>query len=439
MTKKATPAQSDRSWEHKVNIPELLAPAGSFEKLASAVHYGADAIYCGGKKYSLRAHATNFSDRELKKVVAYAHRKSVKVYVTVNVIAHNEDFKDLPDYLLFLSEINIDGIILADPGILSLARKTIPQVPIHLSTQANVTNSSSALFWQKQGASRLNVARELDLSEIAAIKKVLSSRGDTQVEVFVHGALCISYSGRCMLSSYLTGRDANRGECAQPCRYRYTLMEEKRPEQYFPVEEDNRGTYIFNAKDLCLLNMLPALVASGVDSLKIEGRMKSAYYVGSVVRVYRAALDFIKASLTQKAPLPAEFMKEISKVGTRGLSENFLNGPPSADDMIYATPRITQNYIPAGIVRTFNKTVNPGTNCSLEVEFRNPVDQGEELEYLDHGLKSISFELKKMCTKDGEPRDRANPGDILWIQPIPYSADFKEYGLLRKQSNPKDS
>ncbi|MDA8165592.1 MAG: U32 family peptidase, partial [Desulfobacteraceae bacterium] len=271
--------------------PELLAPAGSFEKLVTAIHYGADAVYLGGKQFSLRARATNFDEAGLREAVAYAHARGVKAYVTVNVFARREDFARLPGYLVFLGEIGADAIIVSDPGILRVASRVVPGLAIHLSTQANVTNPESARFWREQGVSRLNLARELSLPEIAAIRESL----DARIEIFVHGALCISYSGRCLLSHYLTGRSANRGDCAHPCRYRYALVEEKRPGQHFPVEEDDRGTYIMNARDLCLLARLPELLAAGVDSLKIEGRMKGVYYVGGVVRVYRAALDALAA------------------------------------------------------------------------------------------------------------------------------------------------
>jgi putative protease len=244
-------------------IPELLAPAGNMEKLKTAIHYGADAVYLGGRKYSLRARAGNFDDREIRQAVDYAHDRGVKVYITINIFAHNRDLDGLEEYLLVLEDADVDGLIVADPGILFICNQTVPKMPIHLSTQANVTNGASARFWAAQGVARLNLARELGLVEIREIRQAT----DIQLEIFVHGALCISYSGRCMLSNYFTGRDANQGDCAHPCRYSYTIVEEKRPGQYFPVEEDERGTYIFNSRDLCLLGRLPELIGAGADSI----------------------------------------------------------------------------------------------------------------------------------------------------------------------------
>jgi putative protease len=257
---------------------ELLAPAGNLEKLKIAVHYGADAVYLGGKHFSLRAQAGNFNETDLAEAVSFCHNHQARLFVTVNIFAHNRDFNKLDSYLRFLAEIGVDGLIISDPGIIRLAKKIIPAMSLHLSTQANVTNWNSALFWQEQGVSRINPARELGLAEIKKIKEKIKAK----IEIFVHGALCISYSGRCMLSLYLTGRDANQGLCAHPCRYSYRLEERKRPGQYFPVEEDKRGTYIFNSKDLCLINRLPELLNAGVDSLKIEGRMKGIYYAGGM-------------------------------------------------------------------------------------------------------------------------------------------------------------
>jgi len=436
--KKATSVGSREG--ETVNKPELLAPAGSYEKMVTAIHYGADAIYCGGKQYSLRAHATNFSDSELKQVVAYAHHHAVKVYVTVNIFAHQRDFAELADYLLYLREIDVDGIIVSDPGVVAEARRVVPEVEMHLSTQANVTNSASVLFWRDQGVSRINLARELTLSEIKAIKQELTRAGaDTQLEVFVHGALCISYSGRCLLSSYLTGRDANRGECAHPCRYRYTLLEEKRPGQYFPVEEDDRGTYIFNSKDLCLLHALPELIQTGIDSLKIEGRMKSLFYVGGVVRVYRAALDFLFSRKDCRPGSPfltslgAAYMEELSRVGTRGGSENFITGPPAGDAMLYHTPRLTQKYIPAGVVRTITPATESSPQSTVEIEFRNPVNTGEVLEFLGPGLDSFFFTVKGLQSPDGTSVDRANPGDCLRVFAASPSGGWQVNGLVRKK------
>lgn len=420
-----------------IKIPELLAPAGSFEKMVAAIHYGADAVYCGGRKYSLRAHAGNFSEKELGEAVRYAHANNVKLYVTVNIFAHQEDLQGLEKYLLYLKEIEVDGVIVSDPGILGLTKQTIPGIPIHLSTQANVTNPLNARFWETQGVARLNLARELSLAEIVAIRNGLDAK--TQIEVFVHGALCISYSGRCLLSYYFTGRDANRGECAHPCRYRYALLEEKRPGQYFPVEEDQHGTYIFNSKDLCLLNKLPQLISSRVDSLKIEGRMKSVYYVGAVVRVYRAALDYLAAKSKDILPkqksikLPSSFMNELRKVGTRGYTENFLSGLPDGEDMLYDRPRTEQDYVPVGVVRGYGGTGQPET--WLEVEVRNPFRKGETIEYLcKKGINTVLFSVAELLDRDGIPLEQANPGNVVRVCYGPeVGAIFEVNGLLRKK------
>jgi putative protease len=430
--KASTSNTTDTSSASAINMPELLAPAGSFEKMKAAIHYGADAVYLGGKKFSLRAHASNFSEEEMRQAVSYAHQKKVKVYVTANILAHQEDMRGLEDYLLFLREILVDGIIISDPGILMLAKECIPQVPIHLSTQANVTNPVNARFWQSQGVARLNLARELSLSEIAAVRGNLDTK--TQIEVFVHGALCISYSGRCLLSYYFTGRDANRGECAHPCRYKYVLQEEKRPGQYFPVEEDEHGTYIFNSRDLCLLNTIPQLIKSGVDSLKIEGRMKTVYYVGAVVRVYRAALDYLAVQMKAggKSSLPPVYMEELMKVGTRGYTENFIFGPPGAEDMLYDRPRIDQEYIPVGVVQSFG-TRDKNENW-LQVEIRNPLRKGETIEYLGRDIDIVSLKVLELLDQDNIPLEQANPGNAVKII---YSADSERdwlvNSLLRKK------
>jgi putative protease len=405
-----------------------------------AIHYGADAIYCGGKRYSLRAHATNFGEEELRRVVDYAHARGVKVYVTVNIFAHEADFEGLDDYLLFLRDIGVDGLIISDPGIIAEAKRLTPEMRLHLSTQANVTNSASALFWQGLGLSRLNLARELSMLEIAAIKNALTIAGrPTELEVFVHGALCISYSGRCLLSCYLTGRDANRGDCAHPCRYRYALVEEKRPGQYFPIEEDDRGSYIFNSKDLCLLRQLPPLIRTGISSLKIEGRMKSLFYVGSVVRVYRAALDFLWGETGPRDggqipdDLPAVYMEELAKVGTRGETDNFSIAPPAAEAMIYDTPRLTQEYAPAGIVRRVLPASESGPQRKAEIEFRNPVKKGEVLEFLGRGLASFVFQIEEFRNQDGDQVERANSGDLLRVDTAPTVLNWETNGLLRKK------
>lgn len=409
-------------------MPELLAPAGSFEKLVTAIHYGADAVYLGGKEFSLRARAANFDDDNVRRAVRYAHDHGVKVYVTVNIFAHNRDLHSLEDYLAFLRDSGADGLIVSDPGILALARQVVPDLPLHLSTQANVTNWASARFWAGQGISRLNLARELGLEEIRTIR----AASTIELEVFVHGALCISYSGRCMLSNYFTGRNANQGDCAHPCRYSYALMEEKRPGQYFPVEEDERGTYIFNSRDLCLLNQLPALIDAGVNSIKIEGRMKSVGYVGAVVRLYRLALDWIQQQLFSgesavSLVLPDAFHKELSKIGTRGQTENFFSARPSSGDMLYDRMRIEQGYVPVGIVRTV---------APLLIETRHVLALGDQVEYLGRAIEPATVTVSAMQMEDGTALSRANPGNRVILQTDPALASIEPQSLLRKRIEP---
>ncbi len=410
-------------------LPELLAPAGNYEKLITAVHYGANAVYLGGKRFSLRAKAGNFDDEMMRQGVLFAHEHGVKVYATINIIAHNSDLVGLDSYLTTLKNLAVDGIIISDPGILNHARKIVPTLPIHLSTQANVTNHASASFWLAQGAVRLNLARELSLEEIKEIRAKVTG----ELEIFVHGALCISYSGRCMLSNYMTGRDANQGSCAHPCRFSYTLLEEKRPGEYFPVEEDERGTYIFNSKDLCLLDMLPQLVAAGVDSLKIEGRMKSIFYVGGVVRVYRAALDFL-AQLPKEAwedpsaiRMPEQLTQELQKTGTRGITENFINERPGSKEMIYTSSRAEQSYEPVAVIR------NPGE--APLVEMRNQAMPGEQIEYMKQGAGLITLKIVAMTDETGTAIIKANPGNLVVMTTDPPLSDGAAHGILRRKKN----
>ncbi len=422
-----------------MKIPELLAPAGNYEKLVTAVAYGADAVYLAGKEFGLRAKAGNFTPEKMAEAIAFAHKYGVKVYVTVNIFAHNKDINLLPDYLLQLASLGADGIIVADPGVLAVARRLVPQLPVHLSTQANVTNGESAHFWLGQGVCRLNLARELSFAEICEIRSKVAG----ELEIFVHGALCISYSGRCMLSSYFTGRNANKGACAHPCRFRYALVEEKRPGEYFPVEEDERGTYIFNSQDLCLLKKLPLLVAAGVDSLKIEGRMKSLFYVAGVVRVYRAALDYLKKlpesawKLPELIQIPGYLVDEITKIGTRGMTENFFMEKPSSEDMIYQSSRLEQLFEPVAVVRKA-----AGYGEPILVEMRNTVFPGETIEYMDSscGEDVVESVVTRFCTEEGEDVKKANPGNrlLLFLEDQETSVrecgqGYELYGIFRRK------
>jgi len=411
--------------DKKKRIPELLAPAGNMEKLITAIHYGADAVYLGGNKYSLRARAGNFDDQTIAEAVEYCHCRDVKLYVTVNIFAHNRDLTDLDEYLVSLEQAGVDALIVADPGIIHRCREVIPAMDIHLSTQANVTNKASAAFWAEQGVSRLNLARELGLGEIREIREETG----IGLEIFVHGALCISYSGRCMLSNYFTGRDANKGDCAHPCRYSYKLVEEKRPGQYFPVEEDERGTYIFNSRDLCLIDRLPELIHAGANALKIEGRMKSMGYVGAIVRVYRAALDEIAQQLAtgdtlDNIKLPPSYRQEINKIGTRGQTENFFDTPPSATDMLYDIMRVEQPYAPVGIVRS---------EQPLLLEARNVLETGDQIEYLGRDLEPVVCKVVSMQTQQGEPTARANPGNRVVVETDPQIENPELYSIFRKR------
>ncbi len=407
-------------------IPELLAPAGNFEKMVTAIHYGADAVYMGGRQFSLRAKAGNFSDSAMEKAVRTAHSHGVKVYVTINILAHNRDFVDLDDYLLRLRHTGVDGLIIADPGILYRAMKMVPEIPVHLSTQANVTNAQAAEFWFDQGVQRLNLARELSLEEIREVRASCAG----ELEIFVHGAICISYSGRCMLSNYMTGRDANQGACAHPCRYSYKLIEEKRPGEYFPVEEDERGTYIFNSKDLCLLEGLPELIAAGASSLKIEGRMKSIFYVGGVTRIYRAALDYLKGlpavawENPDKIVLPSVFLEEIKKTGTRGITENFFRGAPASSEMIYDSPRVAMRVEPVAVIRKQGKVPL--------VEARNVIETGDVVEYMLPGASTVSVTVVRMVNEKGQEQQRANPGNRLYLHTDPGLPLLKMNGIIRR-------
>ena len=373
--------------------PELLAPAGTLEKLKMALAFGADAVYLGGKAYGLRALGGNFTQDELREAVAYAHARAAKVYVTVNIFPHNADLNGLPDYLRFLQEIQVDGLLVADLGVFMMAKEVAPQLPLHISTQANNTNWRTVCEWQKLGAQRVVLARELSLQEIREIRQ----HTDVELEMFVHGAMCISYSGRCLLSSYFTGRDANRGSCAQCCRWKYALVEETRPGQYFPIAEDERGTYIMNSKDLCLLPYLPEVMACGVDSLKIEGRMKSVHYAASVTKAYRAAIDsYVKDP--QNFAVRQEWREELAKVSHRPYTTGFAFGRPTAEDQVYGTSSYEQNSDFVGLVRDYDAA----TGYAL-VEQRNNMKCGQELEIFPPQGDGWRQELRDMLDEDGEP------------------------------------
>lgn len=380
--------------------PELLAPAGDLEKLKFAFAYGADAVYAGGASFGLRAYAGNLDNSEMLQGVEYAHHLGRKLYITVNIFAHEQDFEGLRDYLKQIDDMGVDGIIVSDPGILSLAKDTAPDLPVHLSTQANCTNAYSANFWFAQGIKRAVLARELTLEELSS----LSPKVKGELEIFIHGAMCMSYSGRCLLSNYLTGRDANRGECTHPCRWGYSLLEKKRPGEYFPIEEDSRGSYIFNSHDLCLLPYLPELKNLGLASYKIEGRMKSAYYVASTVKVYREALDILwehgEGRFKEMVP---QWLEEMDKVSHRDYSTGFLFGKPGAEAHNIETSHYIREYSFVGkileedVCASFGKAAETG----FWIEQRNHFKAGDELEVLAPEEKPWRFTVTDLWDLDG--------------------------------------
>lgn len=386
--------------------PELLAPAGTMEKLQMALAYGADAAYLGGTQFGLRAFGGNFTNDEIRAAVQLAHGMGRKVYVTVNVFPHNDDLVSLPDYLRFLAEAGVNAVLVADLGVFMCAREVAPALPVHISTQANNVNWRTVRAWQELGATRVVLARELSREEIREIRR----QTDVELELFVHGAMCISYSGRCLLSSYFTGRDANRGGCAQSCRWQYALVEVSRPGEYYPIAEDERGTYIMNSKDLCLLPYLDEVVASGIDSLKIEGRMKSVHYVASVVKAYRMALDAACAGTPYE--VREEWIEELGKVSHRAYTTGFFLGKTTAADQIYGSSSYEQTSDFVGLVHSYNAESGLAT-----VEQRNNMKLGQEIEIFQPRGASFRQELREMWDADGQPITAApHPQQIVRIR-----------------------
>ncbi|GAA0114429.1 peptidase U32 family protein [Clostridium senegalense] len=384
--------------------PEILAPAGNLEKLKTAINFGADAVYLGGSKLNLRAFADNFSNEELKEGIKYAHDREKKVYVTLNVFPHNEDLEGLEEYLKELYELGTDAIIVSDPGIIMTAREVVPELEIHLSTQANNVNYKSAIFWHKQGVKRIVLARELTLEEVTDIKNKIPKSLD--LEIFVHGSMCMSYSGRCLLSNYMTGRDSNRGACAQPCRYKYKLVEEKRNEEYFPIMEDDRGTYIMNSKDLCMIEYIPELVKTGSVSLKIEGRMKSAYYVATVVKAYKEALDtYMKDPEGYK--FNPKWLQQLDRPSHRKYYTGFYLG--DKDSQIYESSSYIRNYDIIGIVKDFNKEEGIAT-----IEQRNKVFDNDTVEVLRPVGDNIEVKLTEMEDENGKKIESAPSAQMIF-------------------------
>ena len=371
---------------------ELLAPAGDLEKLKIAVLYGADAVYIGGEAYGLRAKAKNFDIDTMAEGVKFAHDHGVKVYVTANIFAHNPDFEGMADYFKAVEAIGVDALIISDLGVFSVAKEAVPNMEIHVSTQANNTNYKSAQMWYKLGAQRVVVARELSMKEIRQIRDSIPE--DMEIEAFVHGAMCISYSGRCLISQYMTGRDANHGACAQPCRWNYSLMEEKRPGEFFPVEEDSRGTYLYNSKDMCMIEHIPQLIECGISSLKIEGRAKSAYYVACVTNAYRHGID----AVMNGEPLPQWVVDETEKISHRAYSTGFYSGHE---------PGQTVNS--GGYIRGWDvAAVCTGEgNGMMRLSQRNRFFRGETVSVLEPGEVPYDLTLSEIYNEDMEPIESA--------------------------------
>lgn len=354
---------------------ELLIPAGSLETLKVAVQYGANAVYLGGEAFGLRANAKNFTMDEIREGVSIAHAKNVKVFVTANILAHNYDLEGVREYFQELGTTGIDAVLIADPGVFMIAKETLPkEIELHVSTQANNTNYETFLFWYRLGAKRVVCARELSLAEIREIRAHIPE--DMDMEAFVHGAMCISYSGRCLLSNFFTGRDANRGECTHPCRWKYTVMEETRPGQYFPVEETDRGTFIFNSKDLCMIEHIPELITAGIDSLKIEGRMKTALYVATVARTYRRAIDDYLESPEKYQANMEWYKQEIGKCTYRAFTTGFYFGKPSHEDQIYDSNTYIAGAVYMGTIR------DTDADGWSYLEQKNKFSVGETLEIM---------------------------------------------------------
>lgn len=406
---------------------ELLAPAGNLEKLKMAILYGADAVYLAGKEFGLRTASDNFSFEEMEEGVRFAHERGRKVYLTMNIIPHNEDFNNAEDFLKKAVATGIDAVIVSDPGLFTMVKKTAPQLDIHVSTQANVTNTSTVNFWHSIGASRVVLARELSLKEIREIRAGIPE--DMELEAFVHGAMCMSYSGRCLLSSFMTGRNANKGDCAQPCRWKYHLVEEKRPGEYFPIEESERGTFIFNSKDLCMIRHIPELINSGIVSFKIEGRVKSSFYVATVVKAYRDAIDAYYEA--KKAGTEFKFnekwYEEITKVSNRDFTTGFFFGKPNDNDHNYGTSSYLRSYSFIGIIKGYDPE-----NKHIIVEQRNKFNTGDRVEVLPPEGDSFDFVVTRMFDAEGNIIETA-PHPQMEVR-IPMD-ELPVHSLLRKSND----
>ena len=402
---------------------ELLVPAGSLEVLKVAVDYGADAVYIGGQAYGLRAKADNFSIDEMKEAAAYAHAKNAKVYVTANIFAHNYDIDGMKTYFEQLKDTGVDAVLVSDPGIFTLAKETMPDMELHISTQANNTNYGTYQFWYQMGAKRVVTARELSLEEIREIRSRIPE--DMEIETFIHGAMCISYSGRCLLSNYLTGRDSNQGACTHPCRWKYSVMEESRPGEYFPVYENERGTFIFNSKDLCMVEHMEDILTSGIDSLKIEGRMKTALYVATVARTYRKAIDDCMESPEKYHANMPWYQEQISNCTYRQFTTGFFYGKPTQEAQIYDNNTYIKEYTYLGIV---GETNEEGKYC---ISQRNKFSVGEQIEVMKPNGDNIEATVKSIQDEEGNQMESApHPKQILYID---LGIKLDRYDILRRK------
>ncbi len=403
--------------------PELLIPAGSLEVLKIAVIFGADAVYIGGEAFGLRAKAKNFSMEEIREGIAFAHAHGAKVYITANILAHNADLDEVRAYFSELKELAPDALIISDPGVFVIAGEVCPGIERHISTQANNTNYQTYLFWHAQGAKRVVSARELSLREIAEIRKRIPD--GLEIETFIHGAMCISYSGRCLLSNYLTGRDANQGSCTHPCRWNYTLMEEQRPGEYLPVFENERGTYIFNSKDLCMIDHIPELISAGIDSFKIEGRMKTALYVAAAARTYRKAIDdYMESQEKYRANLPW-YREQIACCTYRQFTTGFFFGKPTQEAQIYDSSTYVKEYTYLGTVEGFGE----GGLCRIRQH--NKFSVGERIEVMKPDGENLNVTVLKILDEEGNAMESApHPKQALYID---FGIPLERYDILRRK------
>ena len=407
---------------------ELLIPAGSLDVLKTAVIYGADAVYIGGEAFGLRAKAKNFTTEDMKEGIAFAHERGVKVYVTANILAHNEDLAGVEQYFEELRQIRPDALIISDPGVFAIARRILPDMEIHISTQANNTNYETFLFWYGLGAKRVVTARELSLEEIRQIRDRIPE--DMEIESFIHGAMCISYSGRCLLSNYFVGRDANQGACTHPCRWKYSVVEETRPGEYLPVYENERGTFIFNSKDLCMIEHIPEMIEAGIDSFKIEGRMKTALYVATVARTYRKAIDDYLESPEKYRENMEWYKAEIGKCTYREFTTGFYFHKPESDAQIYDSNTYVKNYTYIG---TVEEVCGDG---SFLMEQKNKFSVGESIEIMKPDGRNIPVSVEEICDEEGVQMESApHPKQRLKVR---LSVSPEPYDILRRSEHNED-